>query len=456
MMNFPASPFSAFARRLHLSALVPLVLAASTDVAHATPRIEQWTAPTGAKVLFVASHELPMLDIQIDFAGGHAFDPPGKSGVASFTRGLLDAGAGDLDEQAISDRAADLGMVLSGGVDEDRTSLTVRTLSAAQERDGAVALAATVLAQPKFPAEMLERERIRALANLREALTRPAVLASRAFNAAIYPGHPYGIVGSAESLAAIQREDLAAFHARYYNARNASIAIVGDVDRATAEKIAIALTQNLPDGNPAEALPAPVPPQAGQIRISNPSAQAHILVGLQGMRRDDPDYFALLVGNHILGGGGFTSRLMKEVRDKNGLAYDVHSYFEPRRLAGPFQIGLQTRGNQSTRALDAVNATLAEFIAKGPTEKELKAARDNIVNGFGLRLDSNGKILSYVSLIGFFGLPLDWLERYPKSVNAVTLNDVRDAFARRVQPGQLITVIAGGDGSSEEGSPAKP
>ncbi|MDR2014515.1 MAG: insulinase family protein [Azoarcus sp.] len=452
MSLFTAS-LTAFSRHLCASALASFALVSGIGAVQAAPRIEQWTAPTGAKVHFVASHELPMLDIQIDFAAGSAFDPANKSGVAGFTHALLDAGAGDLDEQAISERAADLGLIFGGSTSEDNASLSLRTLSAARERDESVALAATVLAHPRFPAEVLERERVRALANLREALTKPAVLAARAFNAAIYAGHPYGVNGDEKNLLAITREDLIAFHARHYGARNASVTIVGDIDRAGAEKIAIALTQNLPAGGEVASLPVPSLPKDGQItRIANPSAQAHILVGQPGMSRLDPDYFPLLVGNHILGGGGFTSRLMNEVREKRGLAYDIHSYFEPRRVPGPFRIGLQTKGSQSTLALDVVRATLATFIAEGPTEKELRAARDNIVNGFGLRLDSNAKILGYVSMIGFYGLPPDWLEHYPRAVGAVSREAVRDAFARRVHPDRLVIVLAGGDGDKDEGT----
>jgi len=450
-MRFFATSFTAFSRCLHTPVLASFVLISGIGIAQAAPRIEQWTAPTGAKIHFVASHELPMIDIQIDFAAGSAFDPKDKSGLAGFTNGMLDSGAADLDEQAISERAADLGLILGNSTSEDRASLSLRMLSATRERDESVALAATVLAHPRFPAEVLERERVRALANLREALTKPAVLASRAFNAAIYAVHPYGADSDEQSLSAITREDLVAFHARYYGAKNASIAIVGDLDRATAEKIAIALTQNLPAGSKAETLPVPpLPKEERIVRIANPSAQAHILVGQPGMSRDDPDYFPLLVGNHILGGGGFTSRLMKEVREKRGLAYDIHSYFDPRRVLGPFRIGLQTRGIQSTLALDVVRATLTGFINEGPTDRELQSARDNLVNGFGLRLDSNAKILGYISMIGFYGLPLDWLDHYPRAVGAVSSEAVRDAFARRVHPDRLITIIAGGDDDKSE------
>ncbi|MDR1853611.1 MAG: insulinase family protein [Azoarcus sp.] len=440
---------SFFSTRFAAPLFAALALACAGN-AQAVPKIEQWTAPTGARVSFVASHELPLIDIRVDFAAGDAYDPPGKRGLATLTNAMLDKGAGELDEQAISERGADLGAILGGGSDSDRASLTLRTLSSPQERDAAVTLAATVLAHPTFPAAILDRERTRMAASLREALTKPATLAVRAFRATVYAGHPYGVNIDENSLAAIGRDDLVAFHARYFSAQNASIAIVGDIDRVTAERIAVQLTQELPAGAEIAPLPQPTQPKASEERIANPSAQAHILVGEPGMSRDDPDYFPLLVGNYVLGGGGFTSRLMNEVREKRGLVYDVHSYFDPRRVAGPFQIGLQTKGSQSAQALQVVRDTLAAFVREGPTEKELQAARANLVNGFGLRLDSNAKIIGYVSLIGFYGLPLDWLDRYPRAVAAVSRDAVRDAFARRVHPDSLVTVIAGGDGDQSE------
>ena len=162
--------------------------------------------------------------------------------------------------------------------------------------------------------------------------------------------------------------------------------------------------------------------------------------------RMGPGYFPLLVGNHVLGGGGFVSRLTQEVREKRGFAYSVYSFLAPQQVTGPFQIGLQTRGGQTEEALGVVRATLAAFLAEGPSAEELQAARDNIINGFGLRLDSNAKLLDHVAMIGFYRLPLDWLDTYPRQVEAVTVDAVRDAWQRRIRPEQLVTVIAGGDG----------
>ncbi|MBS0511222.1 MAG: insulinase family protein [Proteobacteria bacterium] len=436
--------------------VLTIALALLPSLARANPHIEAWTAPTGARVLFVESHALPIVDIQIDFAAGSAREPADRAGLAGLTRSLLEAGAGTLDEQAIADRSADIGAQIGGSTDDDRTNLNVRSLSSEAERDAAIELAATLLAQPTFPAQVLERERARAIAGLKEALTKPATLAERRFTALSYAGHPYGQLTTPESLAAISRDDLVAFHRRHYGASNASIAIVGDVDRATAERIAVRLTSGLPPGEAAAPLPPPAQPRAERVHVPNPSAQAHILVGQPGMAREDADYFPLLVGNYVLGGGGFVSRLTREVREKRGYAYSVYSYFMPQQVPGPFQIGLQTKGSQAEDALRVVNDVLAGFIARGPSAAELQAARDNLVNGFGLRLDSNRKVLDYVAMIGFYRLPLDWLDSYPRKVAAVTAEEVRDAFARRVRPEHLVTVIAGGDGDRAQATPAAP
>lgn len=441
----PSNPLKSLGALLGLAAL----LLACAGAAEAGPKIEQWNTAAGARVLFVETHALPMVDVQIDFAAGSAADPAGRAGLAALTRSLLDAGTATLDEQAIADRSADIGAQIGGGTELDRSSLSVRSLSSPAERDAAIALAADLLAHPAFPADVLERERARAIAGLREALTRPATLAARGLNAAVYPGHPYGANTTPETLAAIGRDDIVAFHRSRYTANGASIAIVGDVDRATAEQIAIRLTEALPRATAAEPLPAPAMPAATEQRIPHPSAQAHILIGQPGLARQDPDYFPLLVGNYTLGGGGFVSRLTTEVREKRGFAYSVYSYFAPQQVAGLFQIGLQTRGSQVDEALAVVRRTLDGFIAQGPTAVELKSAKDNIINGFGLRLDSNRKILDYVAIIGFYRLPLDWLDSYPRQVAAVTAEQVRNAFARRIRSDHLVTVIAGGDGDTQ-------
>lgn len=424
-----------------LKLLAGLFLCVFVQMADAGPKIEHWVAPSGAKVFFVENHALPILDVQVDFAAGTAYDPSGKSGLASLTRGLLDQGVEGMDETAIANRMADLGAKLSGGADMDRASVSLRTLSAADKRVPALDTLRAVLVSPLFPAEVFEREKARTVAALKDALTRPEAIAGKAFWLAMYPGHPYGVQATPESVSAIGRDDLAAFYRTHYTAQRATVAIVGDLSRADAETLAQQLTAALPVGAGAEPLAMPTLPAASEQRIAHPAAQAHLLLGLPAIKRGDPDFFPLLVGNYSLGGGGFVSRLMKEVRDKRGFAYSVSSYFHPMAQLGPFQIGLQTKKAQANDALKVTREVLAEFLAQGPTEAELKAAKQNLVGSFPLRLDSNRKILENVAVIGFYGMPLDYLDRYAGNIEKVSVADIKAAFSRHVSAENLVTLI---------------
>jgi len=425
-----------------LTAIIALVAAQS---ALAGVKIEHWTLPSGARVYFVESRVLPMLDVQVDFAAGSMFDPAGKSGTAALTRSTLDLGAGVRDETAIAEQLADIGATLGGGADTDRASVAVRTLSAPEKREAALDILKNVLQAPRYDAAIFEREKARTVASLKEAMTRPDAIAGRAFWNALYPVHPYGRQATPESVAALTRDDLAAYHARYYTAANASITLVGDISRAEAERIAETLIGGLPVGS-AASLPAPptVPP-GSTVKLAHPASQAHVMIGLPAIERGNPDFFPLQVGNYTLGGGGFVSRLMKEVRDARGYAYSVYSYFAPLKQSGPFQIGLQTKRSQANDAIKVSRDVLAGFLKNGPSAEELEAAKANLTGSFPLRLDSNKKILDNVAVIGFYGLPLDYLDRYQANVQAVTVDDVKRAFSRHVRLENLNTVTVAAD-----------
>lgn len=424
--------------------LCGLSLTLATPWAEAGPKIEHWTAPSGARVYFVENHALPIVDIQIDFAAGTAYDLPNKAGLASLTHHLLDLGSKDMDETQVASRLADLGAKLGGATEADRASLTLRTLSAADKRVPALEILRFVLSSPQFPADVFARERARTVSSLKEALTRPETIASRAFWAAMYGTHAYGQRSTPESLSSLARDDLALFYRTHYTAKKAAVSIVGDLSRTDAEKIAQLLTADLPAGAGAASPGEPSLPKATELRIPHPAAQAHLMLGLPALKRGDPDFFPLLVGNYSLGGGGFVSRLMKEVRDKRGFAYSVSSYFQPMVQPGPFQIGLQTKKAQANDALKVARGVLTGFLAEGPTEDELIAAKQNLVGSFPLRLDSNKKILDNLALIGFYGLPLDYLDRYAENIEKVTMADVKAAFSRHVKTEHLITVVVAG------------
>lgn len=425
-------------KRFFFAALCVLATAAQAGVP-----IEHWVSPTGARVYFVASRSLPMLDVQVDFAAGTAFAAADKAGVAGMTRDLLDAGAGALDEEALVDALTDTGAQLGGSLDLDRAGLTLRSLTSPRELEAALKLMQTVLQQPRFPEAVLSREKTRLIAAIREADTQPGAILSKRFAARLYPAHPYGQDTTEKTVARLARDDLLAFYRQHYCASRAVVSMVGDITRAQAERIAADLTTGLPTGCAEAALPTPALPTGGVVRIDHPSTQSHLAIGMPALRRGTPDFYALTVGNYVLGGGGFVSRLLKEVREKRGYAYSAYSYFAPQAVEGPFQIGLQTKADQVDQALKVARDTLHDFLEKGPTDAELKDAKRNIINGFVLRIDSNRKLLDHLAVIGFYRLPLDYLDTYPARVEQVTAAQIRQAFARYVKPEHLVTVIVG-------------
>ena len=420
----------------------------------AGPRIQHWQAPSGAEVYFVEDHDLPIVDVSVNFPAGSGFDSTKQSGLAALTQGMLDHGTAGLSEDDISRKLADVGAELGGNFDQDRAGFSLRTLSSAPERNAALQVLAGLLQRPSFPPAILAREKTRTIAALKDAQTQPEAIAVKDFARAVYGSHPYGLPPNGEiaTVSRIQRPDVVKFYRTHYGANSAVVALMGDVTRAEAEAIAQQLTGALPPGGASAELP-PVAPHIppSELRVPHPATQSHILVGAPGITRTDPDYFTLYVGNYVLGGGGFESRLMKVVREKNGMAYSVYSYFFPLQQAGLFQIGLQTKKEQTDAALAMVRSTLDRYVEDGPTEQELTAAKDNIIGGFPLRIDSNKKIVEYLSLIGFYHLPLTYLDDFTGKVQQVTVAQIRDAFRRRVDPHAMATVIVGAPGASKEG-----
>jgi len=349
----------------------------------------------------------------------------------------------------LSEAWADLGAQFGADATADRMNFSLRSLTEPDLLDKAVALAARQIAEPAFPELIWKRERERLNAAIRESNTRPATLAGRAYSQAVYGTHPYGYEMTEATLARISVADMQAAHAAGVVACRARISMVGAVTRAQADAIAARLLSRLPPV-PCASLP-PLPAVAevvalarpAEIRIPFNAAQAHVLIGQPGFKRADPDYFALTVGNHILGSGGFVSRLTNEVREKRGLSYGVSSHFSPGLHAGSFTVGLQTRPDQAAQAVELVRQVVRDFVASGPTGAELQAARENLTGGFALRIDSNQKLLGNIAGIAWNELPLDYLDTWTQQVNKVTVGDVKAAFARKLQPGKMVTVILG-------------
>ena len=414
--------------------------------AQAAVNIQHWQTSSGAEVYFVENHDLPIVDLSVNFAAGSARDAAEKSGLAGITRYMMTLGAAGMNDEVIANKLADIGAVLGGEFDGDRAALKLRTLSSEREQKQALDVFGKILQKPDFPASVLAREKARIISGLEESATQPEGMVNKAFMTALYGSHPYSLDESGEiaTVAKLSVADLQAFYQQYYRANGAVIAMMGDLSRAQAEAIAESMASGLPKG-PANPSIAPVtyPNAPVTQRIAHPASQSHILLGYPGIKRGDPDLFPLYLGNYVLGGGGFVSRLTEEVREKRGLVYSVYSYFMPMAEVGTFQIGLQTKKEQADEALKIVRATLADFLAKGVTDAELKAAKANVIGGFPMRIDSNSKILDYLAVIGFYKLPLNYLDEYNSKVAAVTAAQIKDAFNRRLKPENFVTVIVG-------------
>lgn len=409
--------------------------------------IQTWQLNNGSKVYLVERHDIPIIDVQIDFDAGTRRDDPNKIGVADFANGLADAGAGSFSEEALKEKTTELAISLSSFSSLESAGISLRTLSKPATLTEATKLANLILTEPKYEIGIIKREQDRAVQGLKQGETDPGFLAGRAFTKLNYPTHPYGFDAreTEQSIRKITREDMVNFHKKHYVTDGAIVSIVGDITKEEANNLALALLKNVP--TKAEKLPElpKVMVKGGQAdSIAHPASQAHIAMGYPVFTREDPDYYALLVGNYIFGGGGFDSRLMKELRDKRGFTYGAYSSFNPLADKGLFQIGFSTKKESATEALAVSKQVLSQFIKEGPTDAELTQAKANIIGGFPLRFDSNRKLLGYLAVIGFYDLPLTFLDDYPAKVKSLTKEQIKDAWQRRIKTEDLNMVVVGG------------
>lgn len=434
------------------ASLIGIVFLLFSQTVWSAAKIEHWQTAQGSRVYYVHTEDLPMADIQVSFDAGSARDGS-EFGIAALTSALLDAGAGEWNADEIAQRFESVGAAVGSGISNDMAWVSLRTLTDKKLFNKALETMQAILARPAFNDADFQREKSRTLAALKRRQESPAELARIAFYKAVYGDHPYAhpSEGIVETVAGFNAEDLREFYQKYYVAANAIVVIVGDLSREQAEQTAQSLVAGLPKGQRPAPLPeVAMPQQAGQRHTDFPSSQTHVLVGMPGTYRKDPEYFDLYVGNHILGGAILVSRLFNEIREKRGLAYSASSSFVPMTRKGPFVMSLQTRNDQTQEALKVLNKTLADFISAGPTEAELIAAKKNITGGFPMRFDTNKELTNYVSMIGFYELPLGYLDTFQQKVEQVTVASISDAFKRRIDPQLLQTVTVGGAQAKSE------
>ncbi|WP_286784491.1 MULTISPECIES: M16 family metallopeptidase [Pseudomonas] len=406
--------------------------------------IQSWQTAEGAKVLFVEAREVPMFDLRLTFAAGSAQDGD-VPGLATLTNAMLNEGVAGKDVGAIAEGFEGLGADFGNGAYRDMAIASLRSLSAVDKREPALALFAEVIGKPTFPADSLARIKNQLLAGFEYQKQNPGKLAGDALFERLYGDHPYAHPsdGNEATLPAISLEQLRAFHQKAYAAGNVVIALVGDLSRSEAEAIAAQVSSALPKGPALEKMAEPQAPKPGLSHIEFPSKQTHILLAQLGIKRGDADYAALFMGNQILGGGGFGTRLMKEVREKRGLTYGVSSGFSGMQARGPFMISLQTRAEQSEGTLGLVQQIVRDYLAEGPTQKELDDAKRELAGSFPLTTASNADIVGQLGAMGFYDLPLSYLQDFMNQAQALSVEQVRAAMAKHLSADDFVVVTAG-------------
>ncbi|MGV6809272.1 MAG: M16 family metallopeptidase [bacterium] len=413
----------------------------------AAPTIEHWQTQQGLGVYYVHVPQLPMLDVRLVFSAGSTRDAE-KAGLAMMTNAILPMGAAGLNADQLAEAFESVGAGVSNGAARDMAWLSLRTLTLPQEQEKAINTWLSVVTRPDFPEKDFARMKKQTLVGLQAEKQSPSAIANKAFFKHLYGDHPYASPqnGTEASVNALTIADLKAFYQQYYVAKNGILAIVGNIDRVAAEQLANRLSSRLAKGEKAAPIPKVKPLAAAKtIRIPFPSQQAHIMIGQTGNKRGDNDYFTLYLGNHIMGGGGFTSRLMKEVRDARGLSYSVYSYFSAMRENGPFLLSLQTKLSQTDEAIKVAREVVTKFQKEGASSEELIAAKKDVNGGFPLNVASNSDIVEYLAMIGFYNLPLDYLNTFTQNIDKITQTEILEAFKRRLSPEKMLTVIVGGE-----------
>jgi zinc protease len=413
--------------------------------AQAQLEISQWKTPEGAKVLFTQAQGLPMLDVQLNFDAASSRDGE-QFGLATLTNTLIGTATKTLSEEQIINQFESLGSEFSTTSLKDMAIVSMRSLTRDSILSQSLSIFKEVVTNVDFQQVYLSREKRQIYQSIKASKQNPASVASLKFDQLVFGDHAYSHakIGTKDTINAIQLDDLKQFYRQYYVAKNLTIALVGDISKAQAQQIARQISHGLNIGEKAQANPMISPlKRAQEVHVNFPSEQTHLLIGQTGINRAHPDYYALYLGNHILGGSGLSSILSEQVREQRGLAYSVVSYFTKMKSNGLFLIKLQTKNSQAQQAKQVALKMLEKF-AKTPIDAQLlQDGKDNIIGGFSLETSSNANILTYLSIIGFYELPKGFLSSFTQKIDSINVQEVQLAFRRLIDLDKLIVLSVG-------------
>ena len=426
-----------------LAALGALFLALIGTSAHAM-KIQEIKSPLGIEAWLVEEHSVPLMAMRFSFEGGNAQDPPGKEGVANFMTAMMDEGAGDLKALQFQERMEEIAMRM--GFDDSRDAFYGSFEALSQHRQAAIELLRLAINKPRFDSDAVERIRQQLLAGLAFAAKDPEKVAANEWYALAFPGHAYGrpANGTPESIGMITRDDLEAYRKRVFAKNTLKVVAVGDIDAQTFRSLLDAVFGELPETAQIANVPMTAPKLGGEQKVIEMNVpQSVASFGLGAVARKDPDFIPAFILNHILGGGGFSSRLMEQVREKRGLAYSVYTYLQPFHHTSMFAGGVATKNEEIAQSLDVIRAELKRMAAEGPTPAELDNAKKYLIGSYPLRFDTNAKIASQLHGILHDDLGIDYVDKRNGLIEAVTIDDAKRVAQRLFKTENLIVTIVG-------------
>ncbi|MPY73662.1 MAG: insulinase family protein [Alphaproteobacteria bacterium] len=429
-------------------ALVALPVAAIAIVAYAgsagAVTVERVVSKGGIEAWFVRDTSVPLISVEFLFRGGAALEPQDKAGLANLTASLLDEGAGDLDSQAFQERLQNLSIQLHFDADYDTFGGSLKTLN--RNRDEAVRLLRLALLQPRFDDAAIERMTGEIVAGIKRRASRPSYLAQRVWQQAVFPNHPYGrpITGSEQTLKNITPADLKGFVKSRLAKDRLLIGVSGDITAAELGQLLDDAFGGLPGKAAANTVPEAEPKALGYTFVLDREVpQSVAIFGLPGLKRDDPDFYAAYVMNHILGGGSFSSWLYEEVREKRGLAYSIYSYLQSRRGASYWMGSVATANAGMAKSVDLIRDQVQKMHDEGVSDEQLENAKLYLNGSFPLRFTSTEKIAAILLHIQFDNLGIDYLDRRTSLIDAVTKEDIARVAKRFLDPGKLTFAVVG-------------
>lgn len=414
--------------------------------------VQNWQTSTGVPVYFISSPEVPILDVAVVVNAGSSRDDQ-LPGLANITAEMLNQGQDKKTAQVIASEFDEVGALYNSSINQDMAIFTLRTLTRPEIITSAIKSFADVLTHPSFPVDAFTREKAIMMTTIQNQQQDPGTLSNQAFFQLLYGSHPYGhpVTGTLETINKINVNDINRFYHTFYNRNNISIALVGAISKQQAQKIAESLSQNFSQGKPAPAI-NPAPETKVNIeKISFPANQSYIRMGETGIFFNTPDYFALLLGNYILG-GDMSSRLFQTVREKYGFSYSIGSYLLPMNAGGNMVIALETRTEKTQEALALTRKILQNLIQSGPTENELSAAKNFFIKSFPLRLSNNKDMLNFLVSVAYYHRPLNYIETYTNHIEAVTPLEVKQTLEDHFKINDMATVIVGSQTAHDQKS----